>query len=167
MEEKLNKKGQKDLATVKYATISAVVAAIFAGVAYYFALPSFNPRFPEVYIFVAITLLVFCVVFLILNALLYIKKDSYAVAKKTESIINRAFLIVSIGLAVFLVAASIVSSPVFNAKKYSNMMSVEDGDFTTDIQEVAYNKIPMLDSDSAQQIGSRKLGELSDLVSQL
>lgn len=45
-------------------------------------------------------------------------------------------------------------------------MSVEDGDFATDIQEVAYNKIPMLDSDSAQQIGSRKLGELSDLVSQ-
>lgn len=74
MEEKLNKKGQKDLATVKYAAISAVVAAVFAGIAYYFALPSFNPRFPEVYIFVAITLLVFCVVFLILNALLYSKK---------------------------------------------------------------------------------------------
>lgn len=166
MEEKLNKKGQKDLATVKYAAISAVVAAVFAGVAYYFVLPSFNPRFPEVYIFVAITLLVFCVVFLILNALRYSKKDSYAVAKKTESVINRAFLIVSIGLALFLILASIVSSPVFNAKKYSNMMSVEDGDFTTDIQEVAYNKIPMLDSDSAQQIGSRKLGELSDLVSQ-
>lgn len=84
MEEKLNKKRQKDLATVKYAVISAVVAAVFAGVAYYFALPSLNPRFPEVYIFVAITLLVFCVVFLILNALLYSKKDSYAVAKRLE-----------------------------------------------------------------------------------
>lgn len=166
MEEKLNKKKQKDLATVKYAVISAVVAAVFAGVAYYFALPSLNPRFPEVYIFVAITLLVFCVVFLILNALLYSKKDSYAVAKKTGTVLNCMFLIVSVGLALFLVAAAIVSSPVFNAKKYSNMMSVEDGDFTTDIQEVAYNKIPMLDSDSAQQIGSRKLGELSDLVSQ-
>lgn len=166
MEEKLNKKGQKDLATVKYAAISAVVAAVFAGVAYYFALPSFNPRFPEVYIFVAITLIVFCVVFLILNALLYSKKDGYAVAKKTEAVINCMFLIVSVGLAVFLVAAAIVSSPVFNAKKYSSMMSVEDDDFATDIQEVDYNKIPMLDSDSAQQIGSRKLGELSDLVSQ-
>lgn len=74
MEEKLNKKRQNDLARVKYAVISAVVAAVFAGIAYYFALPSFNPRFPEVYIFAAITLIVFCVVFLILNALLYSKK---------------------------------------------------------------------------------------------
>ena len=34
------------------------------------------------------------------------------------------------------------------------------------MEEISYNQIPMLDEDSAARLGSRKLGELADMVSQ-
>ena len=34
------------------------------------------------------------------------------------------------------------------------------------MEEISYDQIPMLDEDSAARLGSRKLGELADMVSQ-
>ena len=36
----------------------------------------------------------------------------------------------------------------------------------TEVEEISYDQIPMLDKDSAEKLGNRKLGELSDMVSQ-
>ena len=55
---------------------------------------------------------------------------------------------------------------VFRAGAYSELLPLETGTFAQDIQEVAYDRIPMLDRDSAEKLGDRKLGELSDMVSQ-
>jgi hypothetical protein len=55
---------------------------------------------------------------------------------------------------------------VLRAGAYSKLLPVETGDFATDIEEISYDQIPMLDEDSAERLGSRKLGELSDMVSQ-
>lgn len=46
------------------------------------------------------------------------------------------------------------------------LLTVQSGDFSSEIAEVAYDRIPMLDKDSAEKLGDRKLGELSDMVSQ-
>ena len=43
---------------------------------------------------------------------------------------------------------------------------METGDFTQDIEEISFDQIPMLDRDSAEKLGDRKLGELADMVSQ-
>ena len=43
---------------------------------------------------------------------------------------------------------------------------METGDFAADIKEISYDQIPMLDRDSAEKLGNRKLGELADMVSQ-
>ncbi|MBQ7089626.1 MAG: CvpA family protein, partial [Clostridia bacterium] len=45
-------------------------------------------------------------------------------------------------------------------------LAVEDGDFSKDVSAITYDNIPRLDSDSAKMLGDRKMGELSDMVSQ-
>ena len=59
-----------------------------------------------------------------------------------------------------------MSSVVFRASSYTELLEPADGDFTEDVKEISYNRIPMLDAASAARLGDRKLGELSDMVSQ-
>lgn len=68
-----------------------------------------------------------------------------------------------------LIFGSIVSMTIFHSDAYYNLLSVETGDFAEDVSEVSYKKIPMLDKDSAVQLGRRALGSISsnsNLVSQ-
>ena len=46
------------------------------------------------------------------------------------------------------------------------ILDVGTGDFATEIEPVSFDEIPMLDEASASVLGDRKLGELSDMVSQ-
>lgn len=73
--------------------------------------------------------------------------------------------VVVIILAVYLIG-SLLSSPIINASKYQQLMKVETREFTTDIEQVSYSQIPLLDRDSATILGQRKMGSLVDLASQ-
>ena len=61
---------------------------------------------------------------------------------------------------------TLLSSPVINAKKYQQLMTVESRNFAEDIAEADYRSIPLLDKDSAALLGDRKMGSLVDMVSQ-
>ena len=61
---------------------------------------------------------------------------------------------------------SILSSPIVNAKKYQKLMKVEQGNFTEDVEELSFDKIPLLDRDTAALLGDRKMGSMVDMVSQ-
>lgn len=61
---------------------------------------------------------------------------------------------------------TLLSSPVINAKKYQQLMTVEARNFAEDIAEADYRSIPLLDKDSAALLGDRKMGSLVDMVSQ-
>ena len=69
-------------------------------------------------------------------------------------------------LVVIYVIGSILSSPIINAKKYQQLMTVEERDFAEDVKEVDFNTIPLLDRDSASILGNRKMGSMVDMVSQ-
>ena len=68
-------------------------------------------------------------------------------------------------LAVYLIG-DLLSSPIINAKKYQQLLAVEERNFTDDIKEVDYSTIPLLDKDSATLLGDRKMGSLVEMVSQ-
>ncbi len=68
-------------------------------------------------------------------------------------------------LLVYLIGA-VLSSPIVNARKYQKLLEPENRDFTEDIKEVNYNQIPLLDKDSAELLGNRKMGSMVDMVSQ-
>lgn len=69
-------------------------------------------------------------------------------------------------LVVVFIIGSILSSPIINAKKYQQLLTVEERNFTEDVAEVDFNTIPLLDRDSASILGNRKMGSMVDMVSQ-
>ena len=96
------------------------------------------------------------------------KKEAKAQAKKKSGGMRPAFVAVGIIVASVLVlfVGGIISSPFFNAKSYSALLDVQDGEFSTDIAEISMDSVPVVDRSTAVRLGSRTIGEMSDLVSQ-
>ena len=67
--------------------------------------------------------------------------------------------------SVALVGA-ILSAPIFRAAAYRDLLTVENGKFTEDISQISFDEIPTLDRSSAEYLGDRQMGTLSDMVSQ-
>ena len=76
------------------------------------------------------------------------------------------FLFFLVFVAVLLMVGNLIGAPLFHASRYKNLISVETGDFTQDVAEIKMSQIPVVDRDTASRLGKRKLGEMSDLVSQ-
>lgn len=115
--------------------------------------------------------------FLVLGILLFlyaIRKvgtgDRFHVSLELSKVFDFKLLKVGIGLFLLLLAiyivGSILSSPIVNATKYQALLTVEEGEFTEDIEQISYDQIPLLDRDSASLLGNRKMGSLVDLASQ-
>ena len=68
-------------------------------------------------------------------------------------------------IAVGLVG-TIISLPILRAGAYRDLLTVEDGNFASDIAEISFNEIPTLDESSAEYLSDRQMGTLSDMVSQ-
>jgi len=60
----------------------------------------------------------------------------------------------------------VISMPIFRAGAYRELLDVQTGDFALNVAEVDYDQIPTLDRTSAQYLGDRQMGTLSDMVSQ-
>ena len=69
-------------------------------------------------------------------------------------------------LIVTALVGALTSWVVLRAKDYQALLPIDSGSFASEIEEVSYDRIPMLDRDSAEKLGDRKLGELADMVSQ-
>ena len=143
---------------LKTKVILAVVLILLLGIYYYTALPAINIHATEFWVFLTILI--------ILAAAFFVKKKDL----NRYEIKNSKGLKVILGLlaAVVIVylAGTLLSSPIINAKKYQQLMTVETGEFAKDIEELSFDQIPLLDRDSATLLGNRKMGSMVDMVSQ-
>ena len=159
--------------------IKAVLSLIILFIMFWFELPAINPRSEDFWSFVAQAIVV-CV---IINAFGYIisffKKlsgfhnqtvriegdhEKFSFKKLGKPII---FAICSVVIIIALgFVMNIIGAQIFNASKYNKLLELKNGDFTTDVAELKMNQIPVVDRDSSQTLGKRKLGEISDFVSQ-
>ena len=53
-----------------------------------------------------------------------------------------------------------------NAARYASVLETTDGDFASEIKEVDYSEIPVIDRDSAVLLGNRAMGSIPEYVSQ-
>lgn len=58
-----------------------------------------------------------------------------------------------------------IESPLFRSSAYANRIQVTNVEFSS-IPAYSFNKTAIIDRDSAQQLGDKVMGEMSDLVSQ-
>ena len=71
-------------------------------------------------------------------------------------------------IALIGVLGAVTSLSLFpgNAERYSNILQTTEGNFSEDIDEADYSKIPFIDRDSAILLGNRTMGTMADYVSQ-
>ena len=73
--------------------------------------------------------------------------------------------LISVILLVIIVCV-VTSSKLFRARDYQKMLTVTESDFGKDIAELPFNQIPVVDRDTAERLGKRKIGDVVELVSQ-
>lgn len=142
-----------------------IVTLVFAIVYYYVMLPAINLQDSNFYFFLVICLVLFCLVTVIASGMARQLTDVRSIARMFQKYCTiPAFICVA--LVVVVLVGSVLSSVILRAGAYSKILPITTGDFATDVKQISYDQIPMLDKTSAQRLGDRKLGELSDLVSQ-
>lgn len=148
----------ENMKTIKTKLLIVILGIAALGIYYYTALPAVNIHSTEFWVFL--------IVLGILAALLFIKKKGLNRYELKESKGLKVILgIVGLIVVVYL-AGALLSSPIVNAKKYQQLMNVETGEFAKDIEELSFDQIPLLDKDSAELLGDRKMGSMVDMVSQ-
>ncbi len=166
------KKGLKGLKAVAFVVVAAI-AALY----YYIELPAINIHSPGFWKFIIFVMLIVTVEVWLMNHRkaagggMYrgnISAKEFFSDFKTQagSVLFKTAFVCTVILVVLYVAGNILSSPVINASKYQQLLKVETRNFTDDIKEVSYDKIPLLDKDSASIIGTRVMGTMVDMVSQ-
>lgn len=131
---------------------------LFVGIYYYIALPAINIHSVGIWFF-AIGLLLLLLLFYAVKS----KKTSYE--RKHDKFMKLLSYGIVVLIGVFIIG-SLLSSPIFNSKKYQQLLTVDNREFTEDIKQVSFDKIPLLDRDSAALIGNRKMGSMVDYASQ-
>lgn len=147
--------------------ISLLITAAVAAVYYYWKYPCLNVQSQSFWYFLILIAVVFGIVTFAVNGLFSRRsgKPKYKkYAAKTTVMVSGTVAVVC---ALVLVVGAIVSSVFFSPKKYAKLINLDtEGNFAQEVDEIGFDEIPLLDTDSAIKLGDAKLGELSEMVSQ-
>ena len=159
-----NRTGGGSERSIKRTVWSILITLVFGVVFFYFDLPALNIHDLGFYRFLLVCLVVYLFVSLAFSgaSLREDPREAFHFLRKSCKI---PLILAAVVLAAVIVGA-LISAPVFRANDYAELLVPENGDFAEEVTEISFDQIPMLDDSSAQMLGSRKLGELSDMVSQ-
>ena len=148
----------------------AVTAAVGFGF-FYVTLPALNPHTGEFYSFLGLLCAVYVVCIFFLSGAPrdnVIRTPKEKLREWLKFIKSRCLPVGLLFVAVVVVAAigNVISMPLFRAAAYRDLLTVQTGDFASDVAQISFNEIPTLDRTSAEYLGDRQMGTLSDMVSQ-
>lgn len=144
----------------KYEKIAAGLGILLlAFVYYYITLPAINIHESGFWFFLGTVVVLLLVIYAI-------RKKLRSSQEIKSSKVMKAGLFLVLAIIVVYGVGTLLSSPIVNAKKYQQLVTPEERDFTEDIKEISYDQIPLLDKDSAELLGNRKMGSMVDMVSQ-
>ena len=152
----------------KAIVILVIVLLIVLAAAYWWFHPPINIHSTDTWVFVAIFILL--PIFLVL----WTKSKNYSVGTakvdKNEGKAKTFKVLSAIPVVIALVGVlgGVASLSLFpgNAEKYATVLETTTEDFASDIPEVDYSQIPVIDRDSAILLGDREMGSIPEYVSQ-
>lgn len=154
--------------------LTVIIGTLITGAAYYFMLPPINIHSVGFWAFLIIPIAAYSFPFLLKkkgeneqntrkNATVRINGKHVSVGVKFNKL---PIILACIPIAV-IILGGIISSEIFNAHRYANVITVTEAVFETDMKESdEVTNIALMDSESAHIFGNRTLGKLSDVVSQ-
>ena len=134
--------------------IPLLITAIAGTLAWYILLPPLNLQSPLLWI---------CVMALMGFYLLC--KALRAEIRHRPVILKRAALALC-AVAVLFAVSLVYSAKLFHAKRYSSILKVEEGSIDLIPPAEGSSSIALMDTSSAEMLGDRKIGSLSQVVSQ-
>ena len=151
--------------------LNLLVTAVVGFLYFYITLPALNLQATEFYGFLFLLCLVYMVCALITSGF----QDTTVVTSGKDKVRHYLSFIkqqcLPIGIFMLLlvvvgVVGQLVSLPIFRAQAYRELLTVNSGEFSQDISQISFDEIPTLDRTSAEYLGDRQMGTLSDMVSQ-
>ena len=145
--------------------INLIVTVVAGLIYFYIELPPINLHSAAFYSFFLFLSAVYCVTAVITSGIYRQAENGRTFWKLLKGSCMVPLLIIAAVFVVYVIGG-LLSSVILRSGAYSRLMTVESGSFIQDIEEISFDQIPMLDRDSAEKLGDRKLGELADMVSQ-
>ena len=153
-------------------TALCLLFTALAGLVYFYvSLPALNLQSEEFYSFAFLLCLVYLICAFLFSG---VPKDNVVRTPKEKLMDWLRFVkkqclpagILLVALILVQIVGQVVSSPILRAGSYRELLSVDEGNFTQDVAQISFNEIPTLDRTSAEYLGDRQMGTLSDMVSQ-
>lgn len=149
--------------------VAIIVLVVVILAAYWWFHPPINIHSVDTWFFIA--------VFILLPTFLFfrVRSSNYKEGKGKRGERNegkaKTFKVLSfipVAVACVGIIGALMSLSLFpgNAAKYATVLNTVDHDFASDIQEVNYSEIPVIDRDSAILLGNREMGSIPEYVSQ-
>lgn len=150
-----------------------IICAAIIFLIFWFYLPPLNPMCPQFWIFLIMCTVVCGAVYFLGSVIGFFKNNTQngRLAPPDLSIKGmtkpaKIFIIAILAVIALMLLASVIGWQMFNAGSYNKLLTLNNSDFAHDISEIGQEQIPVVDRDTASRLGQRKLGEMSDLVSQ-
>lgn len=170
-DKKKNKKKKENIdmsIKKKVYAILTILLIVLAGAYYYAFFPAINIHLESFWGAVVVLFIALGCIFA-LNQLKNAMSSNVVEAfrEKKMSFMTRFFWTLAVLAVIVFVIGSVAGLKLFRAKSYSNMLKVKTYDFAKDIEETdQITDIALMDTASAKIFGNRKIGSLSDVVSQ-
>ncbi len=163
--------------------LNLLVTTIVGAGYFYIALPALNLHSPDLYGFIILLCVVYVLCALVTSGF-HLESSTTSVVTGPDGrpvTIHRGglkeyfrfmksqclpILILLLALAAVYLVGSLLSSPIFRASAYRDLLLPRTGDFAAEVTQISFDEIPTLDRSSAEYLGDRQMGTLSDMVSQ-
>ena len=167
-QESGKQKSRKPMGKGKSILVNLLVTLVVGLVYFYFTIPAINPQSADFYSFLFLLCVVYMASALVTSGF---RGGQYGKPRvgdyfrfiKQQCLPVGVFMLVVVAVAL---VGQLLSLPIFRAGSYRELLTVEDGTFSEDISQISFDKIPTLDRASAEYLGDRQMGTLSDMVSQ-
>ncbi len=154
--------------------ISLIITLIITAVLYYFLLPPLNIHSAIFWTWIIGFMILFLVIDMVVTSFsLYETRggttfDSFSkMFEKGKFIVEQFVLYAVKAVLLVVIVGGIAGGSIFRAKTYAGVIEVQEADFATDMPETnEITNIALMDTESAEIIGNRALGNLSEVVSQ-
>lgn len=155
--------------------IGGICGLVVIALGLYMFCPAINIHNPGFWILINVSLFVFVVTERLVKGCkdfgwvtVMKKTGSKGKTKKSKKFnFSVKYYVAPLALAILIASIGAIGSTLFNATSYSQILKVTASDFTSDLTEsLATDSIALMDTASAQMLGDREIGALSNVVSQ-
>ena len=149
--------------------VAIIVLVVVILAAYWWFHPPINIHSVDTWFFIAVFILLPTFLFFRVRSSIYKEvKGKRAERNEGKAKTFKALSFIPVAVACVGIIGALMSLSLFpgNAAKYATVLNTVDHDFASDIQEVNYSEIPVIDRDSAILLGNREMGSIPEYVSQ-